>query len=194
MLLAVLLGLGLGLSLAAPPGPMNALIARESSRRGFGPGLRVGLGAPVADVLFLGVLLLGLGDALDRPWVVRAAATLGAGLMAYFTFDTWRGRAGAEAADTPATFTAGLLAALTNPYQVAWWLSGGFVFLQAQGLAGVAGLVSGIFGWVVLFAWLMAHGASRWSWFAPAVAILSAVLLGGFAVLLGLVALGVVAV
>ena len=193
-LLPLLLGLGLGLSLAAPPGPMNALIAREASQRGFASGLRVGLGAPVADVIFLAVFLLGLGEALDRPWLVRVAAVFGAGLMAYFALDTWRGRAGAEAADRPATFTAGLAAALTNPYQLVWWLTAGVVFLHTQGLAGVAGLVVGIFGWVLVFAWLMAHGASRWSWFAPTVAVASALLLGGFAALLALVAAGVVVV
>ena len=33
---SVLVGVLLGLSLAAPPGPMNAIIAEESVLRGFG--------------------------------------------------------------------------------------------------------------------------------------------------------------
>ncbi len=194
LIVAVLLGLGLGLSLAAPPGPMNALIARESSRHGAWAGIRVGMGAPVADVIYLAVLLFGLGDLLDRPVVIRSAAALGALLMAYFAIQTWNGRAGAKASDQPATFVAGLAAALTNPYQVAWWLSGGFVFLQVQGLPGVGGLVAGIFGWVVVFSFLMAHGASRWKWFAPVVAMVSAALLAVFSGLLALVALGLIQV
>ncbi len=194
MILAILLGLWLGLSLAAPPGPMNALIAKESSRHGAWSGIRVGMGAPVADVIYLVILLFGLGSILDHPVVIRVAAGAGALLMAYFAVQTWKGRAGAEAADQPATFLAGLAAALTNPYQVAWWLSGGFVFLQAQGLWGVGGLLMGIFGWVVAFSFMMAHGASRWTWFAPAVAILSALMLAAFSVVLALVAIGVVRV
>ena len=59
---AVVAGFLLGLSLAAPPGPMNALIAREAGARGMASGLRVGMGAPVADVVWLGVLVWGLGD------------------------------------------------------------------------------------------------------------------------------------
>lgn len=191
---AVALGIGLGLSLAAPPGPMNALIARESSRHGAAHGVRIGLGAPVADVLFLVALWFGLRNVLDDPSWVRVAAALGGGLMAWLAYGTWFPAPVKEAPAARATFLAGFLAALTNPYQIAWWLSGGFVFLQAQGTWGVAGLLTGIFGWVVLFSWLVAHGAQRWSWFQGLVRIASAVLLSAFSVVLVGVALELVTV
>ena len=193
MWVALAFGFTLGLSLAAPPGPMNALIARESAHRGWGAGLRIGLGAPVADVLWLAVMYFGLGRIFDAPGLLRGAAAVGALIMAYFAYDTYRARH-PEAADWPATFTAGFAAALTNPYQAAWWLSGGFVFVQSQGLAGVPGFLLGIFGWVVLFAWLVAHGAGRWHWFAPVVRLASAALLAVFSVLLAGVAFGVLSV
>lgn len=191
-MLALLLGVALGLSLAAPPGPMNALIAKESSRHGWGAGLRLGLGAPVADVIWLVVLLFGLGRVLDGPGFLRIAAGLGAVLMMYFAFDTWTGD-GSVVADRRPTFLAGLGAALTNPYQAAWWLSGGFALVQGQGMLFVAGLLSGIFGWVVVFSWLVAHGAQRWGWFTQAIRIASTYLLLGFSLLLAFVAMGQVA-
>lgn len=188
-MIAFFLGIALGLSLAAPPGPMNALIAKESSQRGFVSGTRLGMGAPAADVIWLLVLLFGAGRFLDQPGVLRVAAGLGGLLMIHFAYDTWTADARAVPKRKP-TFTAGLAAALTNPYQAAWWLSGGYVFLQTQGILGIAGLLLGIFGWVIAFAWLVAHGAQRWHWFTPAVRVLSTALLLVFSALLVVLALG----
>ncbi len=191
---AVLLGVGLGISLAAPPGPMNALIARESSRHGAAHGIRIGLGAPVADVVYLAALWFGVREILDGSSWIRAAAAVGAAFMTMFAYQTWFGQSSAEGPGPKASFLSGFAAAMTNPYQIAWWLSGGFVFLQAQGLWGIAGLLVGIFGWVLLFAWLVAHGAQRWRWFGGAIRVLSTVLLASFAVLLLGVAFDLVAV
>ncbi len=189
-MLAFFLGLGLGLSLAAPPGPMNALIAREASQRGWMQGMRLGMGAPVADVLWLVVLLFGLGRVLDGPGVLQGAAAIGALLMLFFAYDTWT--AHAKPSKTRPTFLAGFMAALTNPYQAAWWLSGGFIFLKTQGVIGVVGLILGIFGWVVLFSWLVAHGAQRWHWFSPAIRWISTHMLLFFGLLLAMIGVGVV--
>ncbi len=192
-MIAFVLGIALGLSLAAPPGPMNALIAKESARSGWANGVRLGMGAPVADVVWLVVLLFGLGRILDGPGVLRIAGALGAVLMAYFAFDTWTSH-DVRAADRRPTFMAGFAAALTNPYQAAWWLSGGFVFLQSQGVVGVFGLILGIFTWVVVFAWLVAHGAQRWRWFTPTIRWVSAHMLLAFALLLALIGVGGIAI
>lgn len=189
---AIALGLGLGLSLAAPPGPMNALIAREASRHGARAGIRMGLAAPVADTIFLIILLVGAQFVIPSGDALRIVAGVGALVLAYFAIDTWRS-AGAqlEADAKPMPFGGAFAAAMTNPYQIAWWITGGFVFLQAQGLWGIAGLMLGIFGWVVLFSWLMAHGARKWSWFVPTVRVVSTLLLGVFAAMLVAVAAGV---
>jgi threonine/homoserine/homoserine lactone efflux protein len=189
-MLAFVLGLGLGLSLAAPPGPMNALIAREASQRGWLSGMRLGMGAPVADVLWLVVLLFGLGKILQGPVVLQGAAGAGSLLMLYFAFDTWTADARAPT-NRPPTFLAGFVAALLNPYQGAWWLSGGFVFLNSQGVIGVLGLILGIFGWVVAFSWLVANGAQKWHWFTPAIRFVSTFVLLAFAMLLAGIGLGI---
>lgn len=190
MLGGFLFGFLLGLSLAAPPGPMNALIAKEATRHSFRQGVKAGLGAPVADVIWLAVMFVGLGRLFTGPGFLEGAAAIGAVVMTVFAYQAWEQRA-PQAADRPATFWAFLLAALTNPYQAAWWLSGGFVFVQSQGLAGIPGFLLGIFGWVVVFAWLMAHGANRWTWFGSAIRYATALLLGAFAILLAGFAMGI---
>ncbi len=189
-MLAILFGFFLGISLAAPPGPMNALIAREAAVR-WTRGVRIGMGAPVADVVWLAVMFFGLGALFAGEAVLQGAASLGAVVMAVFSYQTWEQR-DPRAAERPATFWAGFLAAMTNPFQAAWWLSGGYVFVQSQGVAAIPGFLVGIFGWVITFSWLVGHGASRWHWFIPAIRWFSTMLLAGFSIVLAAVAMGIV--
>ncbi len=52
--LVTVFGLALGLSLAAPPGPVNSVIASESLRSKI-HGVSVGLGAMTADFVFFSI-------------------------------------------------------------------------------------------------------------------------------------------
>src|SRR2546430_14743473 len=54
----VLAGLGIGLSLGAPPGPVNAIIASHTVTRSWRAGFLVGVGATTADTIFLVVAFL----------------------------------------------------------------------------------------------------------------------------------------
>ncbi len=190
MLGAVLLGIGTGLSLAAPPGPMNAIIAREASRHSVAAGIRAGLGAPVADVLFLIAVLLGLDAAQGTVWFDRflaGAAAVGVVLLTWLAISTARARP-ARPDDRPTAFWAGFGIALTNPYQIGWWLSGGVVLVEDQGMGFFVGLLAGIFGWVVGFSIAMHRGSRRWDALAPLVQVLSADLLLAFAIVVAVVA------
>lgn len=187
----LLVGIALGFSLAAPPGPMNALIAREASSRGSQSGIRVGLGGPTADMIFLAIFVIGLGGLMTNGGWIRLGALIGSILMGWFALTTLVFSKNADGRlPTEATFLTGLLAALTNPYQIAWWISGGFVLLHSQGLWGITGFIVGVFGWVLLFPWLVAHGAQRWKWFQSVIKWSSALLLGVFSLLLLTVAVG----
>ncbi len=181
-LLDAAVGFLLGLSLAAPPGPVNALIAREASRGGAWAGTRAGLPAPVVDTAYLLLVLFGLARFVDLDAATPWLAGVGALLMAYLAWSTIRTR------NTEVRSLAGpyqvWAVTLTNPFQYAWWVSAGAVFLTGYGAFGIAGFLVAIFGWVLLFSLLVAEGARRWKWFAPAVTWASAGLLGLFAVLL----------
>lgn len=184
------LGFGLGLSLAIPPGPVNALMLREASRHGAWGGVRAGLPAPTVDTAYMLLVVFGLPQLVDvdrlRPWL----AGVGALLMLYLAWDTARPREHA-AKPPPARALALWAVTLSNPFQYAWWLSAGTAFLTAQGTWGAAGFVCAVYGWVLAFSNLVAHGAQRWPWFTPAMMLLSADLLLVFATLLGATALGV---
>src|SRR5207244_8467205 len=58
ILATVLAGMGIGLSLGAPPGPVNAIIASHTVTRSWRAGFLVGVGATTADTIFLAIAFL----------------------------------------------------------------------------------------------------------------------------------------
>lgn len=173
-------GLLLGLSLAGPPGPVNALIARQAATRGVAAGIRSGLPAPIVDTAYMLLVLLGVQRiplGLAKPWLAGAGALV----MGYLAILIARPGSGTKELAGP---WAVWLVTLTNPFQYAWWLSAGALFIAQNGAAGVLGFLTAIFGWVGLFSLLMAKGAARWDWFSPLVTVLSADCLAAFAVLM----------
>ncbi len=227
-----------GLALAAPPGPMNAVIAEESVLRGWVAGFTAGLGAMTADFVFFVLSLAGVVAFLDSAPTVRAAMVgVGGLLMLYFAYGAVRDVRGASLsqstaatgdaaaiapglADVPGAgifpdsgpapgtrgFRKALVLALTNPYQILFWLTVGvgllrpgrlnvFAVLPVVGgdLAGVlvvrtgspallVGLFCGIVVWIVGFPAVLVRVGRRVDAFAPTVATLSALVLAGFGV------------
>lgn len=174
-LVAVALGFGLGLSLAVPPGAVNALITREATRGGMWAGVRAGMPAPIVDTAYMLLVLFGLTRLIDIEALTPWLASVGAAVMAYLAWDTVRVRSG------EGKQLAGPLAVwavtLTNPFQYAWWLTAGASDLVATAPWGVLGFLAAIFSWVFVLSFLVAHGAARWTWFTPAVSLLAADLL-----------------
>lgn len=181
--LQLLQGLALGLSLAGPPGPVNALIARESVRHGALAGIRAGLPAPVVDSAYMALVLFGLARLVDLPSLIVPLSAIGAVLLLWLAWQTVRIRPEPPPASGPWAVWA---VTLTNPFQYAWWASAGAAIMTSLGWAGVAGFLAAIFGWVFAFSFLVAHGAQRWPWFTPALEVLSADVLVLFALRLGL--------
>ena len=205
-------GVVFGLALAAPPGPMNAVIAEESVLRGWTAGVRAGLGAATADAVFFLLSLVGVvGFLNEAPLVKGAMVGVGGVLMLYYAYGAAREIRGsfldvdADLIDEEsAGFRKALALALTNPYQVLFWLTVGVGLLEpgeidvfgAADVAELAGtlvvetgspaLIVGFFGgiglWVTGFPGALVAAKRRVEALAPVVAALSALLLGGFGV------------
>lgn len=211
----LVVGAVFGLALAAPPGPMNAVIAEESVVRGWVAGARAGLGAAVADVLFFALAYVGLvGIVESAPRLQSGMVAVGGVLMCYFAVGaarsaraSFRPTSGGEARiDAGKGFRKALLLALTNPYQVLFWLTVGVGLLRPGRLdvlayvpvvgpelsgtlvvatgspALIVGFFLGVFGWVLAFPAALVAAESRLETFAPVVAVGSAVVLAGFGV------------
>ncbi|PSP55989.1 lysine transporter LysE [Halobacteriales archaeon QS_1_67_19] len=203
-LVSVLAGVALGLSLAAPPGPMNAIIAEESVLRGWKAGFRAGLGAMSADACFFVLALGGVVAVVQRAPTVRGGLfAVGGLLMLYFAYGAASDAQAALGADVAADggddaasgskgFRRAFALALTNPYQILWWLTAGVGLLDPgtvtlDALGGlsvstgspviVAGFFGGILLWITGFPATLVAVGRRVEAFAPAVAYLSALVL-----------------
>lgn len=196
-LLSIVAGLLLGLSLAAPPGPMNAVIAEESVNRSWRAGFSAGLGAMSADALFFVFALAGLVAFVEQAPTLRGVMVgIGGILMLYFAYgavanagsfsETERGDA--------AGFGKAFALALTNPYQITWWLTAGIGLLNpgtieafgvslsaANGLLTIGGFFLGIFLWIASFPAALRAAGERVDALGTAIAYGSAVVLVWFA-------------
>jgi threonine/homoserine/homoserine lactone efflux protein len=202
-----LAGVLFGLALAAPPGPMNAVIAEESVLRGWRSGFRAGLGAMTADLIFLGLALVGAVAVVERAPTLRNTMVAAGGiLMLYFAYGAARGATesfrAAEAPDSRG-FAKAFVLALTNPYQILFWLTVGVGLLApgrvdvlsyaSDALAGLVvvetghpallvGLFGGVLAWITGFPAALSAAERRTETLAPAVALASAALLALFGV------------
>ncbi|MFB6354110.1 MAG: LysE family translocator [Halobacteriales archaeon] len=205
---ALAFGAVFGLALAAPPGPMNAVIAQESAVRGWLAGFAAGLGAMTADAVFFVLAALGAVRAVEAVPALRDAMVgVGGLLLLYFAYGAARdATADWTEADVPQGrgFWKALALALTNPYQIVFWLTVGVGLLQpgtvdvlahtpyvGDSLAGalvvrtgspalLVGFFGGIAVWITGFPASLVYAGRRVDRFAPLVAYVSAAVLAGF--------------
>lgn len=186
LLVTVLAGVVFGIALAAPPGPMNAIIAEESVLRGWGAGFRAGFGAMLADLLFCVLAYFGLVTIIHRAPTLHATMIgIGGGLMLYFAYDAATEIRGTFVGDSdggPARgFQKAFVLGITNPYQIVFWLTIGIGLLEPGTLdllaylpdavtllpavtgsvlvieTGSVALLAGLFGGLLL--WVVAYPA-----------------------------------
>ena len=207
-----LAGVVFGLALAAPPGPMNAVIAEESALGGWRSGFRAGLGAMTADACFFVFSLFGLVTVVQRAPRLRAAMIgFGGLLLLYFGVNAFReaqtyGRQSSVAESDRRGFLKAFVLAITNPYQLVFWLTvgvgllrpgtldvlspvpfagpalSGLLVVQTGSPAILVGLFGGIVVWIVTFPAVIAAGRERIDRFGPLVATASGVAFVGFGV------------
>ena len=204
LLTTALAGGVFGLALAAPPGPMNAVIAEESVVNGWSSGVRAGFGAMVADLVFMVGALLGVVRVVERyPTVHAAMVAVGGLLMLYFAYGAATElRSGFRSERTDGKgFRKAFALAITNPYQVLFWLTVGVGLLEpgtldvlaevSSSLAGLlivetgspallAGMFGGIACWITGFPAALVAAERRVERLTPAVAVLSALVLAAF--------------
>jgi threonine/homoserine/homoserine lactone efflux protein len=207
----LLAGAIFGLALAAPPGPMNAIIAEESVFRGWQAGFTAGLGAMVADLCFLVLSLAGVVTVVETvPGLRGALFAIGGLLMLYFGADAARNVHATLAPeripdDESKGFRRAFVLALSNPYQILFWLTVGVGLLTpgthdllaetqaGDSLSGVlivetgspallVGMFGGILVWITCFPAGLVTAGERFERATPVVAAASALVLCGFGV------------
>src|SRR2546429_1576236 len=167
ILATVLAGLGIGLSLGAPPGPVNAIIASHTVTRSWRAGFLVGVGATTADTIF-----------------------------AWSAAHSWRRTEEIlepkpdEHAKSSVT---GLSVNLTSPYPILWWLTVGLVLINQLGPAVLVGFFAGLLLWITVFPLALREAQRRIARTYQAVLAFSIVCLLAFAAWLAWSALAALA-
>ncbi|HEV2333334.1 MAG TPA: LysE family transporter [Gammaproteobacteria bacterium] len=184
---AALAGALLGLSLAAPPGPVTAIMATASLKGRVRESLLTAAGAICGDLSWLSLAILGAVTVLDRhPRAVGGLGLAGAALLLWMAWGTFRAaQAGVYENPTPGSWKLGYLTVLTSPFSMAWWLANGTLLYTSWGLPGIAGMFMALITFCLAFTygfrWLGTRAASA----AVGVAYGSVLVLTGFALYVG---------
>ena len=165
-------GFVLGWSVAWPPGPINAEIARRCAAGDFWAGVAVLAGASSADALWAVAVALGVGLLFAAPLARTAMGVVSIALLlalaVLFLRGAWRAfarDAAPEAKPEPKAalssarggFGLGAAMALTSPWNVAFWLAA----MGRPELAGAragsllvmaAAVIAGALAWGVIWA------------------------------------------
>ena len=160
-------GFLLGWSVAWPPGPINAEIARRCAAGDFWAGIAVLAGASSADALWAVAVALGVGLLFAAPLARAGMGLVSIALLLALAFlflrASWRAFAHGEApqlkpegpqkfGSARGGFGLGAAMALTSPWNVAFWLA-------AMGRPELAGARAGS---LLIMAAAVIAGALTW--------------------------------
>ena len=180
-----LTGAVLGVSIAAPPGPVNAAAAFQVTRSWLAGWLTL-LGATTADGVFFFLTYLGVTALIASSEARDLLFVLGGVLMLYLAMSTLSkakilpGKVPSRGGRLP--YLLGLTIGLTNPFQLAWWIVVGVGMISHFGLGIILGFFSGILAWTIFFSALLREGVSRYQRVYPILAYGSGAILFVFGV------------
>lgn len=186
-LAAFFAGMLLGLSLAAPPGPIIAVMAHESVRGRIHASLAMAFGAISGDAVWLALAALGTITVLkNHPHIMGTLGLCGALLLLWMAWMTLKNaRHGFYELKTPGTLKLGFITSVSSPYNFGWWLANGALLITSWGWPGISGMFLALIiysiGISYAFRWL---GTKVESVIAQ-VAWVSAVMLAGFGLYFG---------
>ncbi|MBP1993377.1 LysE family translocator [Paenibacillus eucommiae] len=160
----------LGLSLSAPIGPVNAAQLDKGVKLGFLHAWLVGLGAMVADAIYMLLIYFGLAHFLDTPflktflWLFGCFVLLYTGIESLLNIRSSYASKASSDGSASKSFMSGFLLALTNPLNILFWLGiYGSVLaktVESHGMQQVFIYSLGIFIGILLWDLIMAAIAS----------------------------------
>jgi threonine/homoserine/homoserine lactone efflux protein len=202
-------GVLLGLSIAAPIGPVNIAMIQRGLSEGFAGACLLGLGSTVADLIYILLAYAGADPLSDLSWAKFLLFAAGAGVMGWLGWGAIRVALNAAPAEIPAevaepvgrrsAFASGFLITIVNPMTIAFWLGILSAALAARERAPlvveclyIVSLAAGCLLWVLTLSTLLHFGrrvargaALRW------VSVVAGVALIGFGVQFALKAFAV---
>jgi threonine/homoserine/homoserine lactone efflux protein len=175
---AALAGALLGLSLAAPPGPVTAIMVSA---------FLTACGAISADLCWLMLSIVGVLTIFhDHPRWLGFLGLAGAALLLWMAWGAWvSARRGIQDSHTPGSWKLGFFTVLTSPISLAWWLANGALLYSTWGLPGIAGMFLSLVVYCALFCQAFRWLGTRATKVALGVAYASVLVLMGFGLYVG---------
>ncbi len=119
----------LGLSLAAPIGPVNAAQLDKGIKAGFWPAWLIGLGAMAADAVFMLLIYFGSAHLLSSPFVKTFLWLFGCFILIYSGIESLNNTSNILSRSSTSkdesslkSFTSGFFMTLSNPLSILFWL------------------------------------------------------------------------
>lgn len=118
----------LGLSLAAPIGPINAAQLDKALKFGFLHSWFVGLGAILADGIYMLVVYLGVVQFLDTPFMQTLLWSFGCFVLIYTGIESMVSAGNVQVttkknnASLSKSFFSGFFMSISNPLTILFWL------------------------------------------------------------------------
>ncbi len=156
----------LGLSLSAPMGPINAAQLEKGIRSGFFHAWILGIGALLADVIYMALIYLGVIHFLEKDIIKLFLWSFGAFVLIYTGIESLKNANQISISNTRnddsiiKSFFSGFFMSLSNPLTILFWLGiFGSILAKAassynkeQLLLYSFGTILGIFIWDITMA------------------------------------------
>jgi threonine/homoserine/homoserine lactone efflux protein len=130
----------LGLTLAAPIGPVNVEIIKRGLNSGFRQAFLTGAGAMCADATYLTLIFFGLTSFLNNTFITNFLGTAGSFILIYLSAMSVRDffKKAAAADDRQRrifkySFVAGFALAISSPMTIVWWTGVFGALMASQG-------------------------------------------------------------
>ena len=174
----LLLAYAMGFSVASTPGPILALIATETLRRGAWPGAQTALAPMCVDACVMLPLVMVLQSSIPSGAGAVAVGLAGGAFLCWLGLQSFRAGSAAVAPGSHCgsrrlpPFVKGVLTQLMNPYAYIFWGTVGFAFVregfEAQGVKGALSFPAGFWLGAGTMNFLVVYLVSRGRRFLPA--------------------------
>ncbi len=135
MLTLLLSGIVLGFTVAAPLGPVNIAVIRRGLASGFTPAWLLGLGAAIADAVYVILVFIGLAPIFEHSFAFRLAMWgIGGAFLIYLGVSGMQARQSLSMSIEPPAraelhpFVTGFGITMLNPMTVVSWAAIGGAF------------------------------------------------------------------
>jgi threonine/homoserine/homoserine lactone efflux protein len=138
------------------PGPITAVTVGKGTESPHA-GALIAIGHGLVEIPLMALISLGLGSALEVPYVRSSIALVGGLFLLYMAVDMFRGVNRVEVSsrgDTRSPIVAGIALSLGNPYFFLWWVTVGAALILRSVRFGLVGFLAFALGhWLCDFCW-----------------------------------------